>query len=59
MSKIDILEYLEAIPDIPKEDFDKVIETPCPCGGTLECMRVKSNGHLRAKCNLCGFFMIE
>lgn len=59
MSQFDIFDYLKAIPDIPKEDFGKVIEAPCPCGGTLKCMRVPGNGHLRAKCGHCGFNLVE
>lgn len=59
MSQIDIFVYLKAIPDISKEDYDKVIETPCPCGGTLQCERTSYNGHLRAKCDKCGFDLVE
>lgn len=59
MSEIDIFEYLKAMPDIPKEDFGKVIEAPCPCGGTLMCARVPGNGYYRAKCEKCGFNLME
>ena len=59
MSQIDIFKYIKAIPDIPKEEYGKVIEVPCPCGGTLQCMRAPQSGHLRAKCDKCGFRMME
>ncbi len=59
MDKIDIFEYLKAIPDIPKKDYGTVIETKCPCGGTLKVARVQGNGHLRAACKDCGFRLVE
>ena len=59
MSKLDIFEYLKAIPDIPKSEWGKTFIVECPCGGKLYVARETSIGHLRAKCDKCGFSLIE
>lgn len=56
-SSVDLVKYLEAIPDKMKRGRAYLVK--CPCGGTLCCIRSTYNGHLRAKCESCGFSMIE
>ena len=58
-NRISLWEYLKAIPDIPKDERGKVVTVPCPCGGVLGVMRESYSGHLRCKCDDCGFRLIE
>lgn len=42
------------------KDAEKTYEFKCPiCGGTARARKVELNGHIRAKCNNCGFSLIE
>ena len=53
--------HLEAMPDIPNEKnyWGKTYQSECVCGGIITAMRSTVNGHLRAKCDRCGWNMIE
>lgn len=51
-------DYLEAIPNIPKDEIGKIHKALCPCGGTLTAVRV-NNGHLHVSCDKCGFTLME
>lgn len=59
MGKIDTIEYLKAIPNIPKRDWGKVIEVKCPCGGKLKATKAIDNGHIHARCESCHFLLRE
>ena len=55
----EIFEIMEAIPDIPKDEWGKWHCAKCPCGGEIKAIRSVNNGHLFAKCDKCGFTLHE
>lgn len=52
------IRYIEAVPNIPTNVREKKFFGICPCGGTITAWRVKTNGHIRAKCDKCDFKLI-
>lgn len=52
-----IMKYVRAIPDF--QDRGVMHTAPCPCGGTLQCIRSTYNGHIHVKCDRCEFVMME
>ena len=51
---------LNCVPEIPdeKEYWGKKYTSTCVCGGTITAIRSTLNGHIRAKCDKCGWNMI-
>ena len=56
---MDILEYIKALPRIPKNKRGIPVTSKCPCGGIITAKRSKYNGHMWAKCDTCKFRMME
>lgn len=57
--KIDIFDFLRAIPDIPNDKRGIKFKSKCPCGGEIISIRSKYNGHLHAHCTKCDCMLIE
>lgn len=55
----DLFKRMGCIPDIPKDCCDKEYTSKCICGGTIIAVRSSYNHHIRAKCNKCGWIMVE
>ena len=55
----EFIKYIEAVPNIPTNDRGKEYYRKCLCGGTITAWRVKTNGHMRVKCDRCDFKLIE
>ena len=55
-----ISELQKNIPEDTKENRGKSFSFVCPlCGGIVNGIRSKYNGHVHAKCTGCGFGMME
>ena len=54
-------DYLEAVPVIPNKPklWGVLYTSKCPCGGNIKAVRSTLNGHMTAKCDKCGFLMME
>lgn len=60
----DIIKFIKAvcenIPDNKKQNYGKRIEFVCPiCDDKAWCIRSEENGHVMARCQGCGFSIIE
>lgn len=53
------LAKLACVPDIPEDVLGVPYEGKCTCGGTITAIRSPLNGHIGAKCDLCGFVLFE
>lgn len=50
---------LACVPDIPEDVLGVPYEGKCTCGGTITAIRSPLNGHISAKCDKCGFLLME
>ena len=53
------MKYIAAVPDIPIDEWAIEYRGKCPCGGKIRAIRNNKNGHLEARCDKCGFMLIE
>ena len=53
------MEKARNVPDIPEDVLGEPYEGKCTCGGTITAIRSPFNGHIAAKCDLCGFLLFE
>lgn len=54
-----IFERMERVPNIPKDVWGKEYTSECVCGGTITAIRSTYNGHLHARCDKCGYKLME
>lgn len=51
--------HIMNVPTIPKDEWGVEHKAQCSCGGTITAIRSTENGHLHARCDKCGFRLME